>query len=272
MNPESQIRTEFLKTFVQNLILGVKYSKNITSEEVKPAIEKKNDGIANLLMINQSQNIKQLINENIGAKNISENQKQFESIFKPMQKKEPLLPSQMRKEIKMDNPIKVKPIQPMPINKKLNFSPRRPLPIPRPAQFPKGTGVLNSYAKPNVFLQGNEQEIKLPMIPSVKHETTLLGLPELDKILQDPDVQTIECPGPNKQVLVYKNGSIQPISLSLTNDEISNAMKEISEKTRIPLMSGIFKAAMGDLVITAVMSEFVGTRFMVQKKPPQVQG
>jgi type IV secretory pathway ATPase VirB11/archaellum biosynthesis ATPase len=107
---------------------------------------------------------------------------------------------------------------------------------------------------------------KSKIFPSVIEKITILGTPKLDQFLQDPGVLTIECPGPEKPVVIYKDGVIQPTNVSLSLDEIESIMKEISDKTRIPLQRGTFKAALHKFVITAVMSDFIGTKFIIQKK------
>ena len=89
---------------------------------------------------------------------------------------------------------------------------------------------------------------------------------KINSLLNDPAVQMIECLGPEKQILVYKSGVIQNTNIVLSNEEINLLMKELSEKTKIPLISGVFKTALGNMVITAVISDFIGTRFMIQRK------
>ena len=95
-----------------------------------------------------------------------------------------------------------------------------------------------------------------------------INLGKITQILADPSVFSVECPGPAKNLLVNRAGSIQTSSLTLTKEEIEKTMEEVSEKTRIPLAPGLFKAAFQNFIITAVLSEFVGTRFIVQKKNP----
>ena len=152
--------------------------------------------------------------------------------------------------------------------KKFNLVPPVSQPMPDILQR-AGVRTLPSMGRP-MTVQLNS--INVAPTEAIPEQITFLGLPKIDKILEDPSVQTIECPGPNKRILVFKGGKILSTQLSLTADEINNTMKDISEKTRIPLMSGVFKAAYGNLIITSVMSEFVGTRFIIQKKsitPPQ---
>lgn len=87
-------------------------------------------------------------------------------------------------------------------------------------------------------------------------------------LLRDPAVASVECPGPEKNIIVRKFGAIQTTPITLTQDEINKIINEFSEKTRIPLIEGVFKASVGNLIITAVISEFVGARFIIEKITP----
>ncbi|MBI5803803.1 hypothetical protein HY450_01000 [Candidatus Pacearchaeota archaeon] len=96
-----------------------------------------------------------------------------------------------------------------------------------------------------------------------------INIGKITQILLDPSVFSVECPGPNKNLLVNRSGVIQTSKLMMTNEQIKSLMEEFSEKTRIPLIeSGLFKALFQDLLFTAVVSEFVGTRFIIQKRTP----
>jgi len=97
------------------------------------------------------------------------------------------------------------------------------------------------------------------------------GLPEIGKLnalLLDPSVDGIECPGPSKNVLVRKAGMVQKTRITLNQEEIKKIIDDFSQKTRIPLIGGTFKAAYMNLIMTAVVSEYVGSRFIIQKKSP----
>ncbi len=87
-------------------------------------------------------------------------------------------------------------------------------------------------------------------------------------ILKDPSVTGIECPGPGKFILVNKSGRIQTTSLTLSEKDIDEIMSSISQKTRIPIIPGVFKAVFGNFLIIAVISQFAGTRFIIQKRTP----
>ncbi len=89
-------------------------------------------------------------------------------------------------------------------------------------------------------------------------------------LLADPSTFSVECTGPGKPLIVNKSGKVEIMTNSLTTEEIDGVMKEISTKTKIPLTSGLFKTLFESYMVTAVISEFVGTRFLIQKVHPQV--
>ncbi len=100
----------------------------------------------------------------------------------------------------------------------------------------------------------------------IKTENIVIkGLIRIMPLLSDSAVYMIECRGPDKPLLIYKHGAMQTTSISLQEEEINAIMNEISEKIRIPLVPGVFKAIFNNTTITAVISEFVGTRFIIQK-------
>jgi len=96
-----------------------------------------------------------------------------------------------------------------------------------------------------------------------------IGYPDLGKLnilLSDPRIQQIECYGPDKEISVRVSNTLQKTRIKLTKEEIDRVLKNFSEQTRIPLLKGVFKAALGNLTITATISDFVDTKFTIQKR------
>lgn len=100
----------------------------------------------------------------------------------------------------------------------------------------------------------------------IRNEDFDLG--KITQFLRDPSVLSVECPGPGKNIHVNRSGTIQTTPLVLSKEEINNIMDEVSSNTRIPVTSGLFRAIMNEFLVTAVISEFVGTRFIIQKRIP----
>lgn len=89
---------------------------------------------------------------------------------------------------------------------------------------------------------------------------------KLIPLLNDRFVQSIECKGAGQPILAITRGMPRVTHITLSGEEIKELMDEISRKVRIPLVTGLFKAAFGNVIITAVISEFVGTRFIIEKR------
>lgn len=94
------------------------------------------------------------------------------------------------------------------------------------------------------------------------------SLNKLEQLVRDNRVTVIECPGPGKPVLVKSLGRIIPSQVTLSEQEIKSIIETFSKFAKIPAIGGIFKAAVGNLVITAVLSDYVGSRFIINKYTP----
>ena len=113
-----------------------------------------------------------------------------------------------------------------------------------------------------------QQQIPIQNAPPPMYEQIPLShFDKLNSLINNPSISSIECPGPGRNLIITQQGFIKTIPLTLTQDEINEVMMDISEKTRIPMIEGGFRATLDELIISAVISEFVGTRFYIQKKP-----
>lgn len=91
---------------------------------------------------------------------------------------------------------------------------------------------------------------------------------KVESLLRDPTIISIECPGPGRNILVKRYNQINLTRISLNAAEINAIIDDFSKKARIPLVGGILKAAVGNSVISAVVSEFAGSRFIINKITP----
>jgi len=91
------------------------------------------------------------------------------------------------------------------------------------------------------------------------------SLGKLDQLIRDPSIQLVECPGPNRNVLVKRYNKTNTTRIVLNQSEITDIIDIFSVKAKIPVVGGILKAAVGNLIISAVISEFVGSRFIINK-------
>ena len=104
--------------------------------------------------------------------------------------------------------------------------------------------------------------------PVAKPRPKGFALGKIEALLKNREIQSIECPGPNKNLLVKKYNKINTTRIALDQVEITDILHSFAKEAKIPVVGGILKAAVGDLVISAVISEFVGSRFIINKLTP----
>lgn len=115
---------------------------------------------------------------------------------------------------------------------------------------------------------------KVPAPPSYAERGTGVSiagdwdLGKLNQFLADRELTMIECPGPGKFIFVRKVGRVNLTKISLSQEEIDRVIERFSEKAKIPVIGGVFKASVDDLTISAVISDFVGSRFIISKSSP----
>jgi len=145
----------------------------------------------------------------------------------------------------------------------------------KPFSFGSSSGLVNLHREPQREVHGfNQHNLHLPVSyenysPSLSEDQIAeLGLSKIKFFAFDPSVISVECQGAGRNLIINKSGKIQNSSFSLTKEEIEEIVRKISEKTRIPVISGVFRAAFSNFVFIAVISEFVGTRFVIERKTP----
>jgi len=94
------------------------------------------------------------------------------------------------------------------------------------------------------------------------------GMKKIDSLLKDISILAIECPGPGKNILLKRNNETNVARITLNQNEINMIVEDFSKQARIPIVGGILKAAVGNMVISAVISDFVGSRFIINKITP----
>ena len=78
----------------------------------------------------------------------------------------------------------------------------------------------------------------------------------------------IECPGPGRNVLVKVRNNVNVTKLNFNEAEIKNVIMHFSDLSRIPIVGGILKTSIESMMISAVVSEYAGSRFIVSKRNP----
>jgi len=106
-------------------------------------------------------------------------------------------------------------------------------------------------------------EIKSPMT-SVTEAETSFSLGKLNIFVKNPEINAIECNGPDNVLVVRKGIQAINTTTTLSNDEINDILHKFSVESKTEI-TPIFKATANDLMLTAFVSPIIGTRFVLSK-------
>lgn len=131
--------------------------------------------------------------------------------------------------------------------------------ISRPIQRPRIRKILPVLRIPEPALPETVSYLR----PTPTSEAVDLG--KINILVRDPLVKIIECNGPDENILVMGIMGRKPTLIKLNKEEIEETVGKFAAASRIPVHEGLFKAAVGNLVISAVISEIVGIKFVIRK-------
>lgn len=105
-----------------------------------------------------------------------------------------------------------------------------------------------------------------PIIPQGAHIGLSQDYGKITPLLNDPSVSTIECHGKEKPIMIIRTGQKQITRIVLSEQDIKNILEKISDTVRIPLLEGVFRAAVDNFLINAIISQMIGSRFIIKKQ------
>jgi len=88
---------------------------------------------------------------------------------------------------------------------------------------------------------------------------------KLTPLLNDSSISTIECLGEDKELMIIRAGQKNKTRISLNRVEIQSFLEEVANEAHIPLMEGIFRASIRGFSISAVISDMIGSKFVIKK-------
>ncbi len=92
-----------------------------------------------------------------------------------------------------------------------------------------------------------------------------IDLGKLNAFVQDPLVKVIECNGPDENIIVHGSMGTKPTNIILKKEEIDEIIKRFAEAAKIPQDEGVFKAVFGKLILSAIISKTIGSKFVIRK-------
>lgn len=104
-----------------------------------------------------------------------------------------------------------------------------------------------------------------PAVPKQQTVVILEGYGRLAGLIRDHSVSAIEYMGEGLPIRITRMGRIQNTNIILSKEEIDSILKYVSSRTRIPLENKVFKVAIDNILLNAVISQEVGIRFLIKK-------
>lgn len=131
--------------------------------------------------------------------------------------------------------------------------PEAPLPPTKLMMKPPQVPVARLPKPPKFF----EQELKIK--PAV-------DLGKLNNLIVDPTIEAIQCDGSFIPVKIIRAGETINTNIELNDREITDIINVFSRNLGIEAKGPVFKASIQGLMLSAIISEFAGTRFIITKK------
>ncbi len=144
----------------------------------------------------------------------------------------------------------------------------RPLVIPKQvssASIQTKQTVPTIKPKPVILPIMTNPIITAPVIASegIVDEEQKYG--KISPLLNDVSVSTIECPGEGKELMIIRAGQKQRTRVVLSAKDIKEILDKVADEAHIPLLEGIFRASVKGFSINAVISEMIGSKFVIKK-------
>ena len=135
------------------------------------------------------------------------------------------------------------------------------LPAPRYRSLPPPPKKVLITPAPSPMLQIPPA----PQKPKTTPLATAIDLGKLNSFLQDEAITAIQCDGANIPIKIIREGKVTETVIVLSEQEIKEIIKKFADRTGQAVTEPVFKTQIGNLVLTAVISSFAGSRFVISK-------
>jgi len=92
-----------------------------------------------------------------------------------------------------------------------------------------------------------------------------LNLGILNPLIQDPTVDSIECYGSDKPIITRGRMGARKTNIILDYVEIDTTIRRFAESAKIPIHEGVMKIARGRLILSAIVSTTISSKFIIKK-------
>jgi hypothetical protein len=170
---------------------------------------------------------------------------------------------------KKENAPSVFPIEYIPAPKKLEQSisiPERKI-LSRTTIAPKSPRLkqfTKQVSRPALIIPEPKLPSHLEYLRPAPAPSVEIDLSKINPLIKDPAVRVIEG-NPDEKVVVTGSMGTKPTTIVLNKEDIDRIINKFSEVSKIPVSEGIYRVVVGNLTLSAVISEIVGSRFVIKK-------
>ena len=156
------------------------------------------------------------------------------------------------------------------------FSTKQPRPQPKlPSQSISQSPLTTTQIAPPLRSRPPLVIPEYPLPPNLQYLRPIprnikIDLGKLNPIIQDQNVKTIECNGPDENIVVRGNMGSRTTNLIISKEEIDQILQTFSQISKIPVHEGVVKIVVGKLILSAIVSDIVGSKFIIRKMEPQM--
>ena len=180
------------------------------------------------------------------------------------EKRKEIIKEQVKEQIKERVKEKLEPKKEFPM-KKVEFEESLLRPPERRVQMPVSSPPTNFASRRVLRMPKLTLPAHLASIQPAPTNKIAVDLGKLNPYVNDPKVKTIETEGESETVYVSGAMGRKPTGLKLSRAEIDEVIDRFSKAAKIPKKEGMFKVAVGKLLLTAMVSESVSPRFIIEK-------
>jgi hypothetical protein len=139
--------------------------------------------------------------------------------------------------------------------------------------------ILKETAKPSLFIPESKLPEHLEYLKPMPTAGVEIDLWKLNPVIKDRAVRVIEV-NPDEKVIVTGAMGTKPTNIILNKEDIDRVINEFSKASKIPVEEGVYRVVVGNLILSAVISEVIGSKFIIRKMtvppkqnsaPPQIR-
>lgn len=99
-----------------------------------------------------------------------------------------------------------------------------------------------------------------------------IDLGKLNPLIKDFMVREMQCNGPDKNIIVKGAMGTKKSNVILNKEEIEMVLDTFSKTARIPISGGVTKIVVGNLLLLAITSQIIESKFLIKKLYPELPG